>query len=445
MQDKTQVFPLAQSDYIRTRLTHSIEVASIGESIFSESWPNVSIEHWQKLFEEPSNDPFVIYNSINSIVRASCLAHDIGNPPFGHSGEDSIRNWFKKNQKNHNLLQTIDEIEYNDFTNFDGNAQTFRILTKLANHWGLGLKKETLQAVIKYPWTSSFEKKPGKFNIFRSEINDFENVSNNLYFTHFERHPLASLLECADDCAYHLIDFQDGFSVGYIPLEVAGPLIENLFEQTYKYHKSVFARKPTDDIELKKSDLKHYLTKILACSFIGPINAAAVEFSEQLKKSERAQFQQKIPPNILDAGLRKKPEIEQARKDISRHVNKHCFNNSNILKIETGGSKIIGGLLTIYIDSANTIFDSIKEQKSSPKLEDFFNFIQEGKASISSKIACRTLKTLPIPYFKSRDSENTSTEYQIIQTIVDYICGMTDNFALRHYNELDGRAMFGVS
>lgn len=249
LQDKTQVHPLAKSDYVRTRLTHSLEVAGVGRSLGFSIGQYIVDKYKLKHITE---------HDFGYILQAACLAHDIGNPPFGHLGEESIISFFQS--KKDDLLKKITQEEYNNLITFDGNSQGFRIITNLAG-WdkqgGLRLTYATLGAFCKYPRSYVFSatleqyKKDNnldyiigsaKSGILSSEKKIFEEVAGKLGLirliegeTFFYRHPLAFLLESADDICYCIADIEDAFFVNIISLKEVEALLAPIARNPNKY------------------------------------------------------------------------------------------------------------------------------------------------------------------------------------------------------------------
>ncbi|MET0093950.1 MAG: dGTP triphosphohydrolase, partial [Sedimenticola sp.] len=226
MQDKTQVFPLSRVDYIRTRLTHSLEASSIGRSLGTLVGEQIIQRHG--LAQNEASD-------FGDICAAACLAHDIGNPPFGHSGEDAIRHWAHTGKYGEPRVGVLKDSEKEDFLSFEGNAQGFRILTRLQNPdnpGGLQLTCATLAAFTKYPRESflggsNFNGVSAKKQGFVVEDRErFTEVANEVGLIRrdpsraiWHRHPLAFLVEAADDISYRVIDIEDGFRLGYFTLD----------------------------------------------------------------------------------------------------------------------------------------------------------------------------------------------------------------------------------
>ncbi|CUA84427.1 MULTISPECIES: deoxyguanosinetriphosphate triphosphohydrolase [Gulbenkiania] len=214
---KTQVHPLATNDHTHNRLTHSVEVASVGRSLGNRV--GVMLEHAGQL---PRG--FTPYD-IGAVVQVACLAHDIGNPPFGHTGEDALRHWFRRPEHVH-LLAPLTDAQRRDVQTYEGNAHGLRMVTSLemyAGEGGMRLTAAALGALIKYPWTSDDEAAQArdKFNIYRTELPYFEAVAEELGLvrldaTRWVRHPLSYLMEAADDICYAILDLEDAVEIGIL-------------------------------------------------------------------------------------------------------------------------------------------------------------------------------------------------------------------------------------
>ncbi|MBY0443869.1 MAG: deoxyguanosinetriphosphate triphosphohydrolase, partial [Burkholderiales bacterium] len=219
---KTQVHPLTENDHVHTRLTHSIEVSCVGRSL--------GILAGQRL--QYALPQYITPYDIGAIVQAACLAHDIGNPPFGHAGEYAIRDWFCRDQHAY-LLQNLSANERLDLMTFEGNAQGFRVVTQLENHrfeGGMRLTYATLGTTLKYPWTSSEATASGKFSCYQSEKNILEEIATELSLpklgkNRWARHPLSYLMEAADDICYAILDLEDGIEIGMLAYEQVEPLL----------------------------------------------------------------------------------------------------------------------------------------------------------------------------------------------------------------------------
>ena len=228
MQNKTQVFPLPGSVFVHNRLTHSLEVASVGRSL-----GNMLAE---KLHAQNINEPLI--DEIGAVVSAACLAHDMGNPPFGHSGEDAISEFFKLGAGK-SLQNDLSEAEWNDFTLFDGNANAFRVLShqfKGRRPGGFALTYTMLASIIKYPYESVYASKP-KFGFFQSEKENYYRIADELGIEQltddnrkFIRHPLVFLVEAADDICYQIMDVEDAHKLKILNFDETRSLFLNFYD-----------------------------------------------------------------------------------------------------------------------------------------------------------------------------------------------------------------------
>ena len=219
---KTQVHPLALNDHIHTRLTHSVEVGSVGRSL------GIQVG---ELLDQALPKGVSSYD-LGMIVQSACLAHDIGNPPFGHAGEYAIRDWFMR-QEDSPLFEGLSDAEKLDLQTFEGNAQGFRMVTTIENHLydgGLRLTYPTLGALLKYPWTVEHATKGGKFSVFQSEKTILNHLGEELGLVARDtgqwcRHPLAYLVEAADDICYAILDLEDAIELNILTFEDVKPIL----------------------------------------------------------------------------------------------------------------------------------------------------------------------------------------------------------------------------
>ena len=223
---KSQVHPLAPNDHLHTRLTHSLEVAAVGLTL-GKCLSETMRSHL------PKN---VIPNQLGVIVEAACLAHDLGNPPFGHAGESAISHWFE--HEGSESLEPLGTEQKKDVSHFDGNAQGFRVLTQTDNHLfggGIRLTLATLGAFLKYPWTSKESTETGKFGAFLSEEAVLSDVASQLGLSRkpnmkWAIHPLAHLVEAADDICYSITDLEDGVELAILRFEEVSELLLSVLD-----------------------------------------------------------------------------------------------------------------------------------------------------------------------------------------------------------------------
>lgn len=330
--NKTQVHPLYDNDHLRHRMIHSMEVASVGRSLGTQV--GVWLEDIEAIGPGESA-------KLAGIVYAACLAHDIGNPPFGHSGEEAIGQWFKKKfDESQGVFNGIDRKLWPEFTKFEGNAQGFRILTQLEmyrNDGGMKLSNAVLGAFTKYPMSAetsrllqSKAKKDGvpvyvgakKFGVFEGEYETFKHVAEKLKLpeetiegvTWWRRHPLVYLVEAADDICYNIVDIEDGVIAGDLTLEKAEALLEPLFSNKTNRDQSAYtlqekvaylrARAIGDGIGACFKAFKENYDDILAGTFSGELIAVSEKAAEFQKIRETAREQLFTAPRKTNLEVR---------------------------------------------------------------------------------------------------------------------------------------------
>ncbi|MCO4781590.1 MAG: deoxyguanosinetriphosphate triphosphohydrolase [Candidatus Cloacimonetes bacterium] len=401
LQDKTQVFPLAHIDYVRTRLTHSLEVASVGRSL------GLEIGAYLSKHKKMTNCTDV---DVAGIVATACLAHDIGNPPFGHSGEDAIQEWFTLSQ-GQQALSGLSEQQRLDFLNFEGNAQGFRILTRLQhpdNVGGLQLTLASLATLMKYPVNSlvsnSYKNELGicakKFGYFQSEEYMYHEIAKDLSLLKtpkggYFRHPLSYLVEAADDVCYHFIDLSDGFRLNHLQYNE----VEDLLLQFHDSSKSKILNRIKD-----LHDEKEKVEYLCGCTISKVISEIIQEFiaheDDLLSGSYPYELVSRIPSN-------------QYMKQLLDLTAQKIYRVREVLEIEAAGFEILGGLLTI--------------------LHENFTKVLEGNSKRSRKI----LQLIP-NQFLDKNREPYRDKYKMMMSITDYISGMTDSYAVSIYQKLKG-------
>jgi dGTPase len=346
LQDKTQVIPLSKIDFVHTRLTHSLEVSVVGRSIgrlvgkkIIEKYPYLNEIHGFQM------------NDFGAIVAAASLAHDIGNPPFGHSGEKAIGEYFKIG-KGQQFKQHLTDKEWQDLIDFEGNANGFSVLTgsRPGNEGGLRISYATLGAFMKYP-KESLPKKPTsgiadkKYGFFQSDKDFFVEVASELGLISnktaadigFERHPLAYLVEAADDICYTIIDFEDGINLGLVSedfaLEYLIKLVKDSIDTT-KYQTLA-----------TKEDRISYLRALAIGSLI---NDAVNVFV----KNEQLILQGKFPHALMD-----KSKYKAQMDDIIKLSVKNIYQSREVIEKELTGYQIINNLLDKFITAYNNRYD----------------------------------------------------------------------------------------
>lgn len=342
LQDKTQVIPLSKTDFVHNRLTHSLEVSVVGRSLGRLVGKQIIAKypHLQEVHGYQAND-------FGAIVAAAALSHDIGNPPFGHSGEKAIGEYFKTG----NGLQYKDQLtekQWQDLIDFEGNANGFSVLASSREgiEGGLRISYATLGAFMKYP-KESLPKKPTqkicdkKYGFFQSDKTFFEEVASELGLISnksgndigFERHPLAYLVEAADDICYTIIDFEDGINLGWISEEYA-------LEYLIKLVKNGIDTKKYNEL-ITKEDRISYLRALAIGSLI---NDAVAVFMENEKSILAGDF----PFALMD-----KSQYKAQMNDIIQISIKNVYQSKEVIQKEVMGYKIINSLLDGFCTAYN--------------------------------------------------------------------------------------------
>src|SRR5690554_3684733 len=256
LQDKAQVFPLPENDFVHTRLTHSLEVSSVGRSLGKSTGEYLLKKHadLQNAQISPAD--------IGAIVAAAALAHDIGNPPFGHAGEEAISDFFKFHQYGKIWKNYLEPGQWSDMTNFEGNAQGFRMLVEKDN--GLNISSATLAAFTKYPRATSHpnadrtRKSQKKYGFFIDQSHQYQELADKLGILKvgekaWARHPLAFLVEAADDICYNIIDLEDGCTLGLVPLEESIQLLAEILKDKFSEEKVKAIRTPAQKLAVLRA------------------------------------------------------------------------------------------------------------------------------------------------------------------------------------------------
>lgn len=342
LQDKTQVVPLSNEDFVHTRLTHSLEVSVVGRSLGRQ----VGTKILEK-FPDLKNKYGYQANDFGAIVAAASLAHDIGNPPFGHSGEKSIGQFFISG-KGKEFSKELSKKQYQDLCDFEGNANGFKILTqsRIGREGGLRLSYATLGAFVKYP-KESLPIKPTsnvshkKYGFFQTEVDVFSDIAEELGLNKDEtgsyiRHPLAYLVEAADDICYTIIDFEDGINLGLIEEEFALEYLINLVRDsinTEKYH--------------KLSNTYDRISYLRALS----INTLINECVEIFMNNEDQIMQGVFTSSLLD-----KSKYKAQIDDIIKISVENIYESKEVIEKEIAGYNLISVLLESYISAANNMY-----------------------------------------------------------------------------------------
>lgn len=412
MQNKTQVFPLDKNDFVRTRLTHSLETSTIASIIGSK----VEKELISLNLLDEKHD-----GVISSILRAASLIHDIGNPPFGHFGEIVIQDYYKEFLKEL-IDENVDifgnnwsEEQINDFTKFEGNAQAFRLLKKLQyirDEHSLNLTYPVLASIIKYPWDSKSGTSDGidaghkKFGYFQSEKSAFTEIKNELGLK--GRHPIVFLLEAADDIAYSVADIEDGCKKNILNLDLIKDSLKKHLDLDNVEEKKIF--KIFEEIKLDE-DYPNKLEVI--------INIFRIKIQKFMVDAVVECFV-KNHDRILSGKFDKELLMESKAKNLVKSLKElglFIFNTREVIKLEIAGDKILNVLLNEFsraIISPKKDIKGSKEQKLCSLISSNYDFVNS----------------------KYKDSENKL--YNDLRLITDFICGMTDSYALDLYRAISG-------
>lgn len=337
LQDKTQVIPLSDSDFVHTRLTHSLEVSVVGRSLGRKVGSKILLKypHLKETHGYQSND-------FGAIVASASLAHDIGNPPFGHSGEKSIGQYFKKGNGS-KFSNDLTNKEYQDLCDYEGNANGFKILTqsRTGREGGLRLSYATLGAFVKYP-KESLPIRPTnnvsdkKFGVFQSEVAVFNDVFNELGLIDNNnkfRHPLAFLVEAADDICYTIIDFEDGINLGLIEEEFALEYLINLVRDSININKY--------NSLTNKQDRVSYLRALAINTLINEVVEIFITNEEEILKGN-------FKSSLLD-----KSKFSAQINDIIKLSVSNIYQSKEVIEKEISGYNIISKLLDTFIISLN--------------------------------------------------------------------------------------------
>ncbi|MEC6907468.1 deoxyguanosinetriphosphate triphosphohydrolase [Photobacterium piscicola] len=390
---KTQVHPLSFNDHIHNRLTHSIEVSCVGRSL--------GLAVAKKIKDRLPND--ITEVDFASIIQAACVAHDIGNPPFGHAGEYAIRQWFKEND---NLLdESLTEGQRKDLMSFEGNAQGLRIVSQLENHYkngGLRLTYSTLGALIKYPWKSDnkLTNEKDKFNIFQSEIDIFNKIIDatgllKLDNGSYSRHPLSYLMEAADDICYKILDVEDALELNILRMDEIIPIFRKLSN--------------SDDIKdignnfAARKRIVNYRAKVIE----NLINQVVDVFEDNYESIMNGQFSGDLIDKIDG-------DCKQGIDEIKKITTENIFSNRRKVELEVGSYSSIEIILNAFILAVN---DKMKN---------------------GNEITFKSKRILDL--MQDDLPSDDCSAYDYYMSITDFVSGMTDNYATFIAKQISGSA-----
>lgn len=396
LQNKTQVFPLPGSVFVHNRLTHSIEVSSVGRSL-----GDIVGRELKKKYPDSKAD----FEDISSIVAAGCLAHDLGNPPFGHSGETAITSYFTEG-KGKDLKDRITEEggRWEDFINFEGNANSIRLLMhqfKGRRRGGFAMTYSMLASIVKYPYSAVKADGKGKFGFFQSEEEDYKTIAKSLGITcksdnplEYVRYPLVYLVEAADDICYKIMDIEDAHKLGILSTEETKSLFMNFFSEERQARMR--------DTMTRVSDTNEQIAYLRSSAIGLLVKECSAAFLENEKAILKGEFDSTLIKKISE--LPNKAYKEATQVSISR-----IYKSKDVVDIELAGHRIIGFLLDTFITA-----------------------ILKPNANYSKLILSR------VPEQYEIDSESLYTR---ILAVLDFVSGMTDIYALDLYRKITGMSL----
>lgn len=386
---KTQVHPLAANDHIHNRMTHSLEVACVGRSL--------AIRVAEALRSQGSLPEHILPTDMGDIVQSTCLAHDLGNPAFGHTGEEAIRNWFDKHGREY--LQPLSTEQQNDLLFFEGNAQGLRILTTTEYHQyqgGMRLTYATLAAAIKYPWASDalvkkHRPKDNKYGVYQSDYTNMAEIAEktgliSLGENWYCRHPLVYLMEAADDFCYGLIDLEDGLEMGLLR-----------WQEIVDILRPVLSDKEWLSIEKQLTGISDGRKP----GFIrGKIIDAFIEAGvEAFIDNEHAFLQGEIGEDLISLCDKK---VEHTVSEAKQFAKERIFAHPRKLELEIGAYDVIGRLLGKLVPAAYSW--------------------HRDEVNREVRMLMDLVGTKNIP--------ESASLYQVLMVVVDFVSGMTDNYAV---------------
>ena len=400
LRNKAQVFSLEPHDFVRTRLTHSVEVSTVGRSLGEGAATALK-----------SKGTSVSARDVGTVVATACLLHDIGNPPFGHSGERAIGTWFDRNIDAGKLLKMGDSQERADLTTFEGNAQALRVATRLqwsGQDYGMNLTTASLSALIKYPCSSSEVVPKGpmalkKFGYFKTDAPTFNRIRSETGLVGNRRNPLTYLMEAADDVAYSTGDIEDVLKKGFVDYQTIDEILS----------------------DVRSSESKECVEKFLHAPYQSEFNDIAPKERRQLAiqrfcqmalrlmmKSAIEAFVENYEPimnGTFSGDLAGVMSMNDLHKALTQIMKDHVYSHIEIADREQTARNVIAGLLS-------AIVDELQDRPDDP-------------------LARSTYRAAPL---HKGESPNATENYKIAQRACDYVAGMTDGHALAQYQRISG-------
>lgn len=396
LQNKTQVFPLPGSIFVHNRLTHSLEVASVGMSIGND----IS----RRIIKKQPDLKDTLVEEIGTIVSAACLAHDLGNPPFGHSGEKAIQTFFSEGP-GLKIKPMVSSEFWDDITHFEGNANAFRILThrfKGRRQGGFVMTYSMLASIVKYPFASSLAGNHGKFGFFASEAESYKKIADELGIScksapseplKYARHPLVYMVEAADDICYEIMDIEDSHKLKILSYAETEHLLLSFFDEDIQQK----IRQRIIDEELTDENEK---VVYMRASVIGKLeNECVAAFLAHEEEILAGTFEGSLIDHISE-------RQKKAYKECEKISYSKIYQSKPVLDIELSGYQIMATLMKVFVEAA---------------------------VNPSRFYSKQLLRRVSSQY----DIENENLEERIM-AVIDYISGMTDIYALDIYQKING-------
>ena len=395
LQNKTQVFPLPGSIFVHNRLTHSLEVSSVGRSLGHEIALGLRERH---------GNCYGIFDNIRDIVAAACLCHDLGNPPFGHSGEKTISTFFSEGP-GLEFRPLLSDREWADLIHFEGNANSFRLLTHQfvgRRNGGMAMTYSTLASVVKYPYTSLHAGAKSKFGFFESEDEIYRRVAHWLGIPEkepglFARHPLVYMMEAADDICYQIMDIEDAHKLRILSTPEVTELLLGFFGDTQRARLEN-GMKRLDDPNEKIA----YLRSVVIGALVSDSARVFLQNEDTILQGE---FRGQLLNHIT-------PELQAAYTRCSDTAWKRIYCAREVVDIEIAGNRIITYLMNALVEAV------MHPERNASRL---------------------LLNIIPGQY----DTRNESP-YTRLQSVLDHVSGMTDVYALDLYRKLNGHSLPAV-
>lgn len=410
LQNKTQVFPLPRHIFVHNRLTHSLEVASVGKSL--GKIVGSELYKMNEIHNDESARKFY-RNHLKNVVAAGCLAHDMGNPAFGHSGEEAISKYFIDRENEKGFRKLFKDNEWEDLTNFEGNANALRLLTKKLNNrleGGYRLTYSTLACILKYPCESlAVDKKKGKhrskFGFFIDDIETFTKVVEEVNMIKeqdeplvYSRHPFVYLVEAADDICYNIIDFEDAHRLGILSTKE----VQEQFLELIKLNQEDDFEHILETVAQLENDSNEKIAYLRAKCINYLVIEAAKVFMENKDSIIKGEYKNSLIKDII-------PAKDILNKIESISVEK-LYNHNSVVKIELAGFRIMSGLIEDFVEA---LLITKKDRK---------------------KRHNKILSLIPVQY---KFNEEQSV-YSKIMCVLDFMSGMTDLYALQLYKNVRG-------